>query len=128
MKQNFYFQTNMHSTFTLTKRWSYNHQNISHQKRTNYDIFTSKVNTAMGACIVKMKSFEFLTGNLHSTIFVACNKLTTGLLLVYNCCVCQGKYCSILKHVLKRCDNRKSCRRPVESLSYASKLHCVNQP
>ena len=31
-------------------------------------------------------------------------------------------YRSVLKQVLKRCDNRKSCRRPVVSLSHAIKI------
>ena len=52
----------------------------------------------------------------------------TNLQKAYDCPVRQGKCRSILKHVLKRCDNRKSCRRPVVSLSHASKLHCVNRP
>ena len=42
--------------------------------------------------------------------------------MIYDCCVRQKKCCSILKHVLKRCDNRKSCRKPVVSLSHAKKI------
>ena len=42
--------------------------------------------------------------------------------MIYDCCVRQKKCRSILKHVLKRCDNNcKSCRRPVVSLSHATK-------
>ena len=48
--------------------------------------------------------------------------------MVYDCCVRQKKCRSILKHVLKRCDNRKSCRRPVVSLSHATKSYRVNRP
>ena len=48
--------------------------------------------------------------------------------MIYNCCVRQKKCRSILKHVLKRCDNRKSCRRPVVSLSHATKSYRVNRP
>ena len=48
--------------------------------------------------------------------------------MIYDCCVRQKKCRSILKHVLKRCDNRKSCRRPVVSLSHATKLYRVNRP
>ena len=46
--------------------------------------------------------------------FVACDKFTTGLRhecksnlqLCYDCCVRQKNCRRILKHVLKRCDNR----------------------
>ena len=48
--------------------------------------------------------------------------------MIYNCCVRQKKCRRILKHVLKRCDNRKSCRRPVASLSHATKSYRVNRP
>lgn len=59
-----------------------------------------------------------LRANLHSTVFVACDKLTRGLQLVYNCRVCQKKHCSLWKHVLKHCDNHtcKSRHRPVIQL------------
>ena len=37
--------------------------------------------------------------------------------------LCTSEKCrSILKHFLKRCDNRKSCRRPVVNLSHATKI------
>ena len=42
--------------------------------------------------------------------------------MIYDCCVCQKKCRSILKHVLKR-DNRKSCRRSVVSLLHATKSY-----
>ena len=48
--------------------------------------------------------------------------------MIYDCFVRQKKCRSILKHVLKRCDNRKSCRRPVVSLSHATKSYRVNRP
>ena len=48
--------------------------------------------------------------------------------MIYDCCVRQKKCRSILKHVLKRYDNRKSCRRPVVSLSHATKSYRVNRP
>ena len=48
--------------------------------------------------------------------------------MIYDCCVRQKKCRSILKHVLNRCDNRKSCRRPVVSLSHATKSYRVNRP
>ena len=48
--------------------------------------------------------------------------------MIYDCCVRQKTCRSILKHVLKRCDNRKSYRRPVVSLSHATKSYCVNRP
>ena len=55
--------------------------------------------------------------------FVACdNGLRHAHDMIYDCCVRQKKCRSILKHVLKRCDNRKSCRRPVVSLSHATKI------
>ena len=61
--------------------------------------------------------------------FVACdNGLRQAHDMIYDCCVRQKKCRSILKHVLKRCDNRKSCRRPVVSLSHATKLYRVNRP
>ena len=47
--------------------------------------------------------------------------------MIYDCCVRQKKCRSILKHVLKRCDNRKSCRRPLVSLSHATKSYRVNR-
>ena len=40
----------------------------------------------------------------------------------YDCRVRQRKCRSILKHVLKSCDDRKPCRRPVVSLSHATKI------
>ena len=61
--------------------------------------------------------------DLHGTIFCHMRqRLTTGprhdLRLL-----CTSEKCrSILKHFLKRCDNRKSCRRPVVSLSHATKI------
>ena len=42
--------------------------------------------------------------------------------MIYGRCVRPKKCRSILKHVLKRCDNRKSCRKPVVSLSHATKI------
>ena len=61
--------------------------------------------------------------DLHGTIFVACdNGLRQALDMIYDCCVRQKKCRSILKHVLKRCDNRKSFRRPVVGLSHATKI------
>ena len=48
--------------------------------------------------------------------------------MIYDCCVRQKKCRSILKHVLKSCDNRKSCRRPVVSLPHATKSYRVNRP
>ena len=48
--------------------------------------------------------------------------------MIYDCCVRQKKCRSILKHVLKRRDNRKSSRRPVVSLSHATKSYRVNRP
>ena len=42
--------------------------------------------------------------------------------MIYDCFVRQKKCRSILKHVLKRCDNHKSCRRPVVRLSHATKI------
>ena len=54
----------------------------------------------------------------------AYQRLTTRL----QCRVRQRKCGSVLKHVLKRYDNRKSCRRPVVSLSHAPKSHRVNRP
>ena len=66
--------------------------------------------------------------DLHGAIFVACNMLKTGLQILYDCRVPQRKCGSILKHVLKRCDSRKSCRRPVVGLSYAPKSHRGNLP
>ena len=70
-----------------------------------------------------------LRADLHGTIFVACgNGLRQAHDMIYDCCVRQKKCRSILKHVLKRCDNRKSCRRPVVSLSHATKSYRVNRP
>ena len=61
--------------------------------------------------------------------FVACdNGLRQAHDMIYDCFVRQKKCRSILKHVLKRCDNRKSCRRPVVSLSHATKSYRVNRP
>ena len=42
--------------------------------------------------------------------------------MIYDCCVRQKECRSILKHILKRCDNRKSSRRPVVRLSHATKI------
>ena len=52
--------------------------------------------------------------------FVSCDEPTTGLRHDLRL-VCTSEKCrSILKHVLKRCGNRKSCRRPAVSLSQAT--------
>ena len=70
-----------------------------------------------------------LRADLHGTIFVACdNCLRQAHDIVHDCCVRQEKCRSILKHVLKRYNNRKSCLRPVVSLSHATKSHRVNRP
>ena len=42
--------------------------------------------------------------------------------MIYDCCVRQKKCRSILKHVLKRYDNRKSCRKPVVMLVACDKI------
>ena len=64
----------------------------------------------------------------HNFFFVACdNCLRQAHDIVHDCCVRQEKCRSILKHVLKRYDNRKSCLRPVVSLSHATKSHRVNR-
>ena len=61
--------------------------------------------------------------------FVACdNGLRQAHDMIYDCCVRQKKCRSILTHVLKRRDNRKSCRRPVASLSHTTKSYRVNRP
>ena len=66
---------------------------------------------------------ESVRADLHGTIFVACdNGLRQAHDMICDCCVRQKKCRSILKHVLKCCDNRKSCRRPVVSLSHATKI------
>jgi len=50
--------------------------------------------------------------HLHGTIFVSCDNLTTGLRHDLRL-VCTPEKCrSILKHDLKRCSSRKSCRGP----------------
>ena len=71
-----------------------------------------------------------LRADLHGTIFVACdNGLRQAHDMIYDCCVRQKKCRSILKHVLKRCDNRKSCRGPAVSLSHATKIvPCKSAP
>ena len=61
--------------------------------------------------------------DLHGTIFVACDNGSRQVHdMIYDCCVRQKKCRSILKHVFNRCDNRKSCGRPVVSLSHATKI------
>ena len=66
---------------------------------------------------------EILRADLHTTIFVACdNGLRQAHDMIYDRCVRQKKCRSILKHVLNCCENRKSCRRPVVSLSHATKI------
>ena len=58
-----------------------------------------------------------IRADLHGTIFVSSDKLTTGLQHDLRL-VCRSEKCrSILKHVLKCCGNCKSCRRPAVSLS-----------
>ena len=64
--------------------------------------------------------------DLHGTIFVSCDKLTTGLRHDLRL-VCTSEKCfGILKQVLKRCGNRKSCRRPAVSFSHATKIVTCN--
>ena len=59
-------------------------------------------------------SCGIVRADLHGTIFVACdNGLRQAHDMIYDCCLRQKKCRSILKHVLKCCGNRKSCRRPV---------------
>ena len=41
--------------------------------------------------------------------------------------VCVRENVVVLKHILKHCDNCKSCRRPVVRLSHAPKSHRVNR-
>ena len=66
---------------------------------------------------------QSLRADLQGTIFVACdNGLRQAHDMIYDCCVRQKKCRSILKHVLKRCNNHKSCRRPVVRLSHATKI------
>ena len=56
----------------------------------------------------------FVRADLHGTIFAACdNGLRQVHDMIYDCRVRQKKC---------RCGNRKSCRRPVVSLSHASKI------
>ena len=50
--------------------------------------------------------------------FVACDKLTTGL---------QHKWFRV-NQTYNLLTTPKSCRRPVVSLSHATKSHCVNRP
>ena len=70
----------------------------------------------------RVKISSRIRADLHGTIFVSCDKLTTGLRHDLRL-VCTSEKCrSILKHVLKRCGNRKSCRRPAVSLSHATKI------
>ena len=101
--------------------------------------FSSTTQLAFVTCILRMlireltgvvpRSTTLLTAvcrrlraHLHGTIFVSCDKLTTGLGHDLRL-VCTSEKCrSILKHVLKRCGNRKSCRRPAVSLSHATKI------
>ena len=65
---------------------------------------------------------ESVRADLQGTIFVSCDKLTTGLGHDLRL-VCTSEKCrSTLKHVLKRYGNRKSCRRPAVSLSHATKI------
>ena len=60
----------------------------------------------------------FRRADLHGTIFVSCDKLTTGLRHDLRL-VCTSKKCrSILKHVLKRYSNRKLS----VSVSHATKI------
>ena len=68
-------------------------------------------------------SAESVRADSHVTVFVACdNGLRQAHDMIHDCCVSQKKYRSILKHILKRCDNRKSCRKPVVSLLLATKI------
>ena len=72
---------------------------------------------------------EDFKGRFTRYDFVACdNGLRQAHDMIYDCCVRQKKCRSILKHALKRCDNRKSCRKPVVSLSHATKSYRVNRP
>ena len=87
---------------------------------------------------VRWRSSPWITSELKKQMhkgrftrydFVACdNGLRQAHDMIYDCCVRQEKCRSILKHVSKRCDNRKSCRRPVVSLSHATKSYRVNRP
>ena len=106
------------------------HQNCEHlQALAQYDAdINLKTNLHFLGTIKKTRAQTLLRADLHGTIFVPCDKFTTGLHLVYDCRVRQKKCRSILKHFVKRCDNRKSGRRPVVSLSHAPKSHPVNRP
>ena len=66
---------------------------------------------------------RYFRADLHGTIFVACdNGLRQANDMIYDCCVRQKECRSILRHILKRGDNRKSSRRPVVRLSHATKI------
>ena len=73
--------------------------------------------------VVKTSNVVILTSSLGPIYTVRfLSHATTAYDMIYDCCVRQKKCRSILKHVLKRCDNRKSCRKPVVSLSHATKI------
>ena len=62
---------------------------------------------------VQNLSHVIVRADLHGTIFASCDKLTTWLTI--------GVYVRKM-HVLKRCGNRKSCRRRALSLSHGTKI------
>ena len=101
--------------------------NLQDNSKSNMAAIVNKVylHILIGGQFVK----NFVRADLHGTIFVACdNCLRQAHDIVHDCCVRQEKCRSILKHVLKRYDNPKSCLRPVVSLSHATKSHRVNRP
>ena len=59
--------------------------------------------------------------------FCGARQAYNRLQVVYDCHVCQKKCRSLLKCVLKRCDNHKSYRRSVVTLYHVPSYH-VNRP
>ena len=82
--------------------------------------------TACAMCGLDDRYFQCVRADLHGTIFVSCDKLTTGLRHDLRLGCTSEKCRSILKHVLKRCSNRKSCRRPAVSLSHGSNYPMID--
>ena len=64
----------------------------------------------------------------HAFTFYSCGLPSWSA--IHDVCVTCAKKCAVAMgaNVLKRCNNRKSCRRPVVSLSHATKSYRVNRP
>ena len=96
---------------------------IPEQSTHNYKVIIMVGDKNIYEDVSKLSETMGPKGRFTRYDFVACdNGLRQAHDMIYDCCVRQKKCRSILKHVLKRCDNRKSCRRRCRELVACDKI------